>query len=193
MILGGGTVDRTTISRSAHGVTVHVPYVSLAATDGEHKVVIDTGAYEVDTVKKPWAHRYPEEELDAVLASMSDWMPGEPMESTVRVTARLAEDRPARRRAAEAQTSVPVAEKESPAPSRKPARRKKSETLAEEGKAGEGISAKSRRKSARAASAVGAGEDFVESSDAPSAEKRVSSAKRFLRSAADIIFGGEED
>ena len=73
MILGGGTVDRTTISRSAHGTAVHVPYVSLAATDGVHKVVIDTGAYEVDVVKKPWAHRYPEEELDAVLMSAMGW------------------------------------------------------------------------------------------------------------------------
>lgn len=73
MILGGGTVDRTTISRCPYGDTIHVPYVSLAATDGVHKVVIDTGAWEVDTVKKPHAHRYPEEELPHVLKSCMGW------------------------------------------------------------------------------------------------------------------------
>ena len=67
MILGGGTVDITAISRTAFGTTVHVPYVSLAATDGTHKVVIDTGAREVDVVKKPHAHRWPEEEMENVV------------------------------------------------------------------------------------------------------------------------------
>ena len=76
MILGGGHVDRTTITRSwPYGDTIHVPYVSLAATDGVHKVVIDTGAYEVDTVKKPWAHRYPQEELPAALQAAMGWKP----------------------------------------------------------------------------------------------------------------------
>lgn len=76
MILGGGHVDRTVITRDQpYGDKIHVPYVSLAATDGEHRVVIDTGAYEVDTKKKPWAHRYPEEELDAVLQSCMGWRP----------------------------------------------------------------------------------------------------------------------
>lgn len=76
MILGGGNVDRTVITRNwPYGDTIHVPYVSLAATDGVHRVVIDTGAYEVDTVKKPWAHRYPEEELDAVLMNCMGWKP----------------------------------------------------------------------------------------------------------------------
>ena len=78
MILGGGHVDRTVITRSwPYGDTIHVPYVSLAATDGVHKVVIDNGAYEVDTVKKPWAHRYPEEELDAALKTCMGWSPEE--------------------------------------------------------------------------------------------------------------------
>ena len=53
MILGGGNVDQTVITRDwPYGSTVHVPYVSLAATDGVHRVVIDNGAYEVDTMKK---------------------------------------------------------------------------------------------------------------------------------------------
>lgn len=74
MILGGGHVDRTVITRSVpYGETIHVPYVSLAATDGVHKVVIDTGAREVDVVKKPWAHRNPEEELAAVLKECMGW------------------------------------------------------------------------------------------------------------------------
>ena len=74
MILGGGMVDRTIITRNwPYGDTIHVPYVSLAATDGIHKVVIDTGAYEVDIIKKPWAHRYPEEMLDATLRHCMGW------------------------------------------------------------------------------------------------------------------------
>lgn len=74
MILGGGTVDRTTITRSwPYGDTIHVPYVSLAATDGTHKVVIDTGAREVDVIKKPHAHRYPEEELPRALKDCMGW------------------------------------------------------------------------------------------------------------------------
>lgn len=73
MILGGGTVDITAISRTAFGTTVHVPYVSLAATDGTHKVVIDTGAREVDVVKKPHAHRWPEEEMENVLRACMGW------------------------------------------------------------------------------------------------------------------------
>ena len=76
MILGGGNVDQTVITRDwPHGSTVHVPYVSLAATDGVHRVVIDNGAYEVDTVKKPWAHRYPDEELSAALMNCMGWKP----------------------------------------------------------------------------------------------------------------------
>ena len=76
MVLGGGHVDRTVITRDwPHGETIHVPYVSLAATDGVHRVVIDTGAYEVDTVKKPWAHRYPEEEMHAALRTAMGWVP----------------------------------------------------------------------------------------------------------------------
>ncbi len=76
MVLGGGTVDQTIITRDwPYGSKVHVPYVSLCATDGVHKVVIDNGAYEVDTVKKPWAHRYPDEELDRALELTMGWKP----------------------------------------------------------------------------------------------------------------------
>lgn len=74
MILGGGTVDRTVLVRYwPPGDMIHVPYVSLAATDGTHRVVIDTGAREVDTVAKPHAHRYPEEELAYTLKHCMGW------------------------------------------------------------------------------------------------------------------------
>ena len=74
MVLGGGHVDRTVVTRCwPHGDTIHVPYVSVAATDGEHKVVIDTGARIVDTVAKPYAHRTPEEELQNALRATMGW------------------------------------------------------------------------------------------------------------------------
>ena len=67
-------MDRTVLVRYCKpGDLIHVPYVSLAATDGTHRVVIDTGAREVDTVVKPHAHRYPEEELQHTLKTCMGW------------------------------------------------------------------------------------------------------------------------
>lgn len=73
MVLGGGWVDQSTLVRYQVGHEIHAKYIALAATDGERKVVIDTGCRVASTSNNPKFHRTPEEELETVLKKCMGW------------------------------------------------------------------------------------------------------------------------
>ena len=73
MVLGGGTFDRSGLVRYwKSGEVIHVPYVGIAATDGTHKIVIDTGD-RVENMNKPNFHQSPQEELPYLLKQCMGW------------------------------------------------------------------------------------------------------------------------
>lgn len=73
MVCGGGVLDESVFIRYRTGKEVPLNYFTLAATDGEHKVVIDTGSRLVSTTNNPKFHRTANEELEYLLKKHMGW------------------------------------------------------------------------------------------------------------------------
>jgi glyoxylase-like metal-dependent hydrolase (beta-lactamase superfamily II) len=75
---GGGIIlDRSAMTHfKGKGQTIDVPIWFLAATDGKHKIIIDTGIYEIDWVKngpEPGCHQNPDEKTDNSVKKNMGW------------------------------------------------------------------------------------------------------------------------
>lgn len=81
MRMGGFTLDRSAMTHfKGKGETIKVPIWAAAATDGEHKVVIDTGIHDVlelQRTSEPGCFQSPDELMPNALKRAFGWTPEE--------------------------------------------------------------------------------------------------------------------
>ena len=76
--LGGFVGDQSGISRMVpHGMMTQQNLTCLAATDGKHRVVIDTGFYTIEGIRLPGIHQTEEEKLPYLLKTYMGWDPAD--------------------------------------------------------------------------------------------------------------------
>ena len=78
--VGSITLDRSAMTHfKGKGERIVVPIWSAGATDGEHKVVVDTGIRDIELYKisEPGAERTPEQETAAAVKRIMGWDPEE--------------------------------------------------------------------------------------------------------------------
>lgn len=74
--VGSIELDRSSMTHfKGKGEIITVPIWAAAATDGTHKVVIDTGIRDIDEYRKsePGAHRSPDQEISCALNEIMGW------------------------------------------------------------------------------------------------------------------------
>jgi glyoxylase-like metal-dependent hydrolase (beta-lactamase superfamily II) len=79
--LGTISADKSGLTHFRNfGVKLELPIWCVAATDGRHKVLIDTGIDDIDWVvagPEPAAHQRQDEQMRAALKAAMDWSPGD--------------------------------------------------------------------------------------------------------------------
>lgn len=74
--VGSINLDRSSMTHfKGKGELITVPIWAAAATDGTHKVIIDTGIRDIDEYKKsePGASQLPSEEISTAIKEIMDW------------------------------------------------------------------------------------------------------------------------